>query len=220
MTIKAILFDLDGTLADTAPDLGGALNRLREECGLAPMPLSQLRPHTSAGARGLLGAGFGLAPDQPLYAEMQRRFLAQYESQICADTRLFPGVDDLLTELESRDIAWGIVTNKIARFTHPLLACLGLDARAACVVSGDTAAKPKPDAAPLLMACDIAGVLPEHSIYVGDDERDVQAGRAACMRTVIAAWGYLDGANPVAEWRADIVIDAPGDVMGLLDRTW
>lgn len=220
MTIKAVLFDLDGTLADTAPDLGGALNRLREECGLLPLPLSQLRPHASAGARGLLGVGFGLTPDQPLYAEMQKRFLVQYESQLCADTRLFPGVADLLTELESRDIAWGIVTNKIERFTHPLLACLGLDTRAACVISGDTAAKPKPDAAPLLMACDIAGVLPEHTLYVGDDERDVVAGRAAGMRTVIAAWGYLGGSNPVAEWGGDIVIDAPSDVPGLLDRTW
>ena len=218
MTIEAVFFDLDGTLADTAPDLGGALNRLREEVGLPPLPLSLLRPHASSGARGLLGAGFGLTSEQPLYAEMQKRFLAQYESQLCADTRLFPGVIELLDELEHRGVVWGIVTNKIECFTHPLLACLELDTRAACVIAGDTAAKPKPDPAPLHMACELANVRARNSIYVGDDERDVIAGRAAGMRTVIAAWGYLAGGKPMSEWGGDIVIDKPIEVLELLDR--
>lgn len=219
MAIEAVLFDLDGTLADTAPDLGGALNRLREEDGLPPLPLDILRPYASAGARGLLGIGFGLTPDQALYPDLQRRFLAFYASRICVDTRLFPGVAELLVELDKRGIRWGIVTNKIERFTRPLLECLGLHERAACIVSGDSAAKPKPDPAPLLMACEIARVRLRNVIYVGDDERDVQAGRAAGMHTVIAAWGYLNGA-PIKEWGADAAIDHPADVLGLLDRAW
>lgn len=216
--IRAVLFDLDGTLADTAPDLGGALNRLREEAGLPPLSLDLLRPHASAGARGLIGVGFGLTPDQPLYPDLQKRFLALYESQICVDTRLFPGVGELLAELDRREIRWGIVTNKIERFTRPLLESLGLHQRAACVISGDSAAKPKPDAAPLLMACKRVSVPPAGSVYIGDDERDVQAGRAAGTRTVIASWGYLGG-TPVEEWGADAIIDHPADVLGLLDGT-
>ncbi|CAG4883226.1 Phosphoglycolate phosphatase [Georgfuchsia toluolica] len=216
MAIEAILFDLDGTLADSAPDLGAALNRLREEAGLPPFPLDILRPYASAGARGLIGAGFGLAPDHALYPDLQRRFLAHYASRICVDTRLFPGVVELLAELDRRGIRWGVVTNKIERYTRPLLKCLGLHDRAACIVSGDSAAKPKPDPAPLLMACEIARVRPRNVMYVGDDERDVQAGRAAGMHTVIAAWGYLNGV-PIKEWGADTIIDHPADVLVLID---
>lgn len=216
MVIEAVLFDLDGTLADTAPDLGGALNQLREEAGLPPLLLDILRPQASTGARGLLGIGFGLTPDQPPYPDLQKRFLALYESRICTDTRLFPGVAELLAKLDRREIRWGIVTNKIERFTRPLLECLGLYQRAACIVSGDSTAKPKPDPAPLLMACEIAKVQPLNTMYVGDDERDVQAGRAAGTRTAIAAWGYLGGA-PIKEWGADAIIDRPADVLGLLD---
>lgn len=219
MQINAVLFDLDGTLADTAPDLGGALNRLREQAGMLPLPLDVLRPHASAGARGLLGAGFDLTPNDPHYPDFQKRFLALYESQICADTRLFPGVVELLAELDQRNIRWGIVTNKIERFTKPLLKCLGLHERAACVVSGDSAAKPKPDAAPLLLACEIAKVSARNAIYVGDDERDVIAGRAVGMRTVIAAWGYLGG-TPVSDWGGDTIIEQPADVLRLLEGNW
>ena len=215
MIVDAVFFDLDGTLADTAPDLGGALNQLRIESGLLPLPVDELRPYASSGARGLLNAGFGLTPDQPEYPEMQQCFLDVYAMRLCAETVLFPGIDDLLTELDQRGIRWGIVTNKVGRFTQPLLKCLGLDERAACVISGDSAAKPKPDAAPLRMACAIARVQPGRSIYLGDDERDVQAGRAAGLRTAIALWGYLPGV-PVSEWGADFVIDRPAEILRLL----
>ena len=217
MNVASVLFDLDGTLADTAPDLGGALNRLREESGLPPLALDLLRPHASAGARGLIGAGFGFGPEHKGYPELQKRFLAIYESQLCADTRLFPGVAELLAALDQRAIPWGIVTNKIARYTIPVVAGLALSHRAACVVSGDSTARPKPDPAPLLMACKLVGVLPGQSIYVGDDERDVQAGRAAGMRTVVAAWGYLGG-TPIATWGGDFIIDRPSALLGLLER--
>ena len=216
MKISSVLFDLDGTLADTAPDLGGALNRLREEAGLPPLALDILRPHASAGARGLIGAGFGLGPEHKRYPELQKRFLAIYEGQLCADSRLFSGVAELLAELDQRAIPWGIVTNKIERFTKPVVAGLGLSGRAACVVSGDSAAKPKPDPAPLLLACKLTGLKPAQAIYVGDDERDVQAGRAAGMGTVVAAWGYLGG-TPVVTWGGDHIINHPAALLGLLD---
>jgi phosphoglycolate phosphatase len=219
VSVTAVLFDLDGTLADTAPDLGGALNRLREQIGLPPLALDLLRPYASAGARGLLGIGFGLTPEQALYPEMQKRFLALYESQICADTRLFPGIAELLDELGRRGVPWGIVTNKIERFTRPLLECLDLHKRAACVISGDSAAKPKPDPAPILMACAQVSMQPANCLYVGDDERDVQAGRAAGTRTTVVSWGYLGG-MPVEEWGADVIINCPADILELLDRAW
>lgn len=215
--IKAVLFDLDGTLADTAPDLGGALNRLREEAGMPPLPLDSLRPHASNGARGLIGAGFGIDPKHERFPDLLKRFLALYENQVCTDTRLFPGVAELLVGLEHRAIPWGVVTNKIERFTQPLMAGLDLVQRAACIVSGDSAARPKPDPAPLLMACAKAGVEPGKALYLGDDLRDVQAGRAAGMLTVIAAWGYLAG-SPISEWGADIVIDHPSQLIEILDR--
>lgn len=219
VTPTAVLFDLDGTLADTAPDLGGALNRLRVEEGLPVLPLQQLRPHASAGARGLIGEGFGMTKDDLRYTDLQARFLALYEQHICDETRLFPGMEDVLDQLEQRCIKWGVVTNKHARFTTPLMDALGLARRAACVISGDTAARSKPDPAPLLMACSQAGIDPGNAIYVGDDERDVQAGRAARMRTVIAAWGYCFGA-PIETWGGDVIIHQPAEVIRLLDRAW
>ena len=219
MKLAAVLFDLDGTLADTAPDLGGALNRLRVKEGLGPLPLQQLRAHASAGARGLISEGFGISKEHPRYADLQERFLALYEQHICEETCLFPGMADVLDQLEQRRIKWGIVTNKHARFTTPLMEALGLARRAACIISGDTAAKAKPDPAPLLMACSQAGVVPGNAIYVGDDERDVQAGLAAGMGTVIAAWGYCFGA-PIATWGGDVIIHEPKEVIGLLERAW
>lgn len=216
VAIEAVLFDLDGTLADTAPDLGGALNLLREESGLPSLPLDELRPYASSGARGLLAVGFDVTPDHDRYMDLQQRFLALYEDRICVDTSLFPGIVELIDELEQRRIRCGVVTNKIERFTRPLLKRLGLLDRAVCVVSGDSAAKPKPDPAPLLMACEIAKVRPQDVFYVGDDERDVLAGRAAGMRTVVAAWGYLGG-TPLNAWGADAIIDHPADILELID---
>lgn len=217
--IEAVLFDLDGTLADTAPDLGGALNRLLEEQGLAPLPMPQMRPHVSGGTRALIRLGFQLSPEDTDYAALAQRFLAHYQAGLCVGTALFPGMAALLDALEARAVKWGVVTNKPQRFTLPLLECLGLKDRAACIVSGDSAARPKPDPAPLLLACTAAGVAPGKAIYVGDDLRDIVAGRAAGMRTVTAAYGYLGVAEPFESWQADAVIREPAEILGLLGPT-
>lgn len=214
--IQAVLFDLDGTLADTAPDLGGALNRVRVKRGLAPMPLELLRPHASAGARGLLGAGMGIKPGHPDFETLRDEFLDFYEANLKLDSTLFEGVNQLLDALEARDIAWGIVTNKIARFTDPLVGLLGLSDRAGCVISGDTTPHTKPHPAPLLEASRRIGVEPYTCIYVGDDERDIQAARAAGMKGIIAAYGYLGSDNPPAAWGADGSIDHPMDALRFL----
>ncbi len=214
--IEAVLFDLDGTLADTAPDLGGALNHLLQEEGRAPLPMPQLRPHVSGGARALIGAGFGLTPEDADYPRLQQRFLALYETHICVDSRLFDGMVDLLYEIESANLRWGIVTNKIERYTRQVVTGLGLAQRAACVVSGDSTPNPKPHPEPLLLACRLAGVNPQHTLYVGDDLRDVQAGHAAGIRTIAAAWGYLGDGLPIEQWNADSIAMHPADVLGLI----
>jgi phosphoglycolate phosphatase len=212
----AIFFDLDGTLADTAPDLGGALNQLLEEHGRAPLEMSTFRPFVSAGTRGMLHIGFGLAPGNPEYTDLQTRFLALYEARLCDGTRLFDGMASLLDELEQRGIAWGIVTNKPMRFTLPLVAQLGLDQRAAAIVSGDSTPRPKPAPDSLLLACNLAGTKPERALYVGDDLRDIEAARAAGMRSVAAAYGYLGAGQPIADWGADSIIAEPLELLDLL----
>jgi phosphoglycolate phosphatase len=212
---SAVLFDLDGTLADTAPDLAGAMNRLRAARGLDPTPYEVLRPVASAGARGLIGAAFGLKPGDDGYDELRDTFLANYESALAVDSRLFDGVAALLAALESRGIRWGIVTNKAARFTDPLVPLIGL-AHASCVISGDTTPHAKPHPAPLLEAARRLGLAPEQCWYVGDDLRDVQAGKAAGMATVAAAWGYCGHAEP-ATWDASALIGLPLDLLGLID---
>lgn len=204
-----VLFDLDGTLADTAPDLGAALNSVLEEEGLAPLPMEATRPVTSQGVRGLLRVGLGIGPDDTNYQTLAQRVLKHYAAGICRHTRLFDGMPGVLATLESRGIKWGIVTNKHARFTEPLVDALGLMQRAACVISGDSAAHPKPHPAPLLMACEHANVAPTHSIYVGDDLRDIQAGKAAGMCTIAAAWGYLGEGEAIHEWGADHIAPTP-----------
>ncbi len=214
--IEAVLFDLDGTLADTAPDLGAALNRLLVEEGRPPLALELARPHTSNGVRGLLGAGFGCAPGDAAYAEFARRFLDHYASALCQGTVLFPGIAELLVKLDRRGIRWGIVTNKSQRYTLPLLEGLGLRQRCACIVSGDTTPRAKPHPAPLLLACIAAQVQPARSLYVGDDLRDILAGRAAGLGTVAAAYGYLGVEIPVASWQADAIVNRPEEILGLL----
>ncbi len=204
-----VLFDLDGTLADTAPDLGAALNSVLEEEGVAPLPMEATRPVTSQGVRGLLRVGLGIGPDDTNYQTLAQRVLKHYAAGICRHTRLFDGMPGVLATLESRGIKWGIVTNKHARFTEPLVDALGLMQRAACVISGDSAAHPKPHPAPLLMACERANVAPTHSIYVGDDLRDIQAGKAAGMCTIAAAWGYLGEDEAIHEWGADHIAPTP-----------
>lgn len=206
---EAVFFDLDGTLADTAPDLAGALNRLLAERGRETIAYSLLRPHVSAGARGLLRIGFGMAPADPDYPPLHKRFLDLYEASLCTETTLFAGMPNVLDVLEARNIPWGVVTNKPERFTLPLMAALGLAERAAAIVSGDTTAKAKPDPLPLIHACTLAGVSPATSIYVGDDLRDIEAGRAAGMRTFAAAWGYLGDGLPIGDWGADCLVGSP-----------
>lgn len=213
---EAVLFDLDGTLADTAPDLGGALNRLLNEEGLPALPLQQLRPHVSGGARGLIQAGFGLFPGDAAYAGLVVRFLRHYENNLCTDSTLFPGMAELLETLEERGIKWGIVTNKQQRFTLPLVELLGLRRRAGCIVSGDSAPRPKPHPAPLYLACAAIKVAPGQSIYVGDDLRDIVAGKAAGMRTVTAAYGYLGVDEPFETWQADAIIHDPMEILGMI----
>ena len=213
---KAVLFDLDGTLADTAPDLARALNCLRVERACVPLPLAYARPYTSSGARGLIAIGFGILPGHPDYEALKNRFLDLYAANVCVESTLYPGMPELLSQLEARGIAWGIVTNKAARFTAPLVAQLGLDKRAACVVSGDTTAHPKPHPAPLLHAAGLLKLAPEQCLYVGDDLRDVLAARAAGMPVLAAGFGYLGvGSNPL-DWGADGVIDSPLDTLKYL----
>jgi 2-phosphoglycolate phosphatase len=213
----AVLFDLDGTLADTAPDLGGALNRLRIEQGLDGLPMEALRPVASNGVRGLLGVGFGIAPDHPRYPRLAERFLELYAGALCVHTTLFAGIGELLDGLDARGIHWGIVTNKQERYTLPLVERLGLTPRAGCVVSGDSTPRPKPHPDPLLLGSSLLGVDAARCAYVGDDLRDIQAGRAAGMATVAAGYGYLGSTEPLANWQADHLIDAPIELLRLLD---
>lgn len=211
--IRAVLFDLDGTLADTAGDLALALNRLRLEHQFAPLPLERTRPYTSSGARGLLKIGFDLDPDDASYALMKERFLDLYGESLCVHTQLFEGMAELLGELDRKTIAWGIVTNKSKRFTEPLVRLLDLHTRAACIVSGDTTAKPKPAPDPLLHAAEVLRVDASACLYVGDDVRDVQSARAAGMPVIAAGWGYLGTEGDPSQWGADAVVDRPVEIL-------
>jgi phosphoglycolate phosphatase len=214
--IPAIFFDLDGTLADTAPDLAGALNKLRGEHGLPPLPLAELRPHISAGAKRLLLAGMNIGPENSTYPATQERFLALYEKNVHNETRLFDGIAECLDQLDDLNIPWGIVTNKALRFAAPLIDGLGLQHRAICLVAGDTTSHPKPHPAPLLMAARVAAIQPQYCIYVGDDERDILAAHAAGMKAVAATWGYLNNDKPVTDWGADIIITSPKDILRII----
>jgi 2-phosphoglycolate phosphatase len=208
-----VLFDLDGTLADTACDLAAALNRVRADRGLAPVSVETLRAHASSGARGLLGAGLGLAPNDDRYPEMRDAFLAYYEKGLADTTQLFDGIEPMLASLEARGIRWGIVTNKAQRFTFPLLVALQLDRRVSVVVCGDTTAHPKPHPAPLLHAATQLSAPVEQCVYVGDDLRDVQAGNAAGMPTIVATYGYLGETGDCTGWPASGWIDSPGELL-------
>lgn len=212
---RAVLFDLDGTLADTAPDLAAALNRLRADQGLAPVPLERLRPFASAGARGLVHAGFGVKPGDEDYESLREAFLEAYRENTCVETRLFPGIAGLLEELGRRSLPWGIVTNKATRFTDRIVEALGL--KPACVVCGDTTPHLKPHPAPMQHALGQLGLQAGACVYLGDDLRDIQAAHAVGMRGIAVAWGYHhpEHAGP-NDWKADAVIARPQDLIGLL----
>lgn len=214
---RALLFDLDGTLADTAPDLAAAVNLLRTERGLDPTPYAILRPTASAGARGMIGAAFGLTPEDAGYEALRLQWFSNYEAAIAVHSTLFGGVAELLAGLEESGVAWGIVTNKPARFTDPLVPQIGLS-HAACVVSGDTTGHAKPHPAPLLEGARRLGIAPEDCWYVGDDLRDIEAGRAAGMLTIACAWGYCGAIEP-STWGADHLLDTPADLLDLVRAT-
>lgn len=211
---RAILFDLDGTLADTAPDLAAAVNLMRSTRGLAPAPYETLRPVASAGARGLLGAAFGIMPEHAEFDAMRTEFLDNYAAAIATHTRLFDGIREMLQALEQAGLQWGIVTNKPARFTDALVPLIGLEG-AGCVISGDTTPHAKPHPQPLLEAAGRIGLASEVCWYVGDDLRDIQAGRAAGMPTIGAGWGYCGNVEP-ASWQADALAGHPLDLLELL----
>jgi phosphoglycolate phosphatase len=216
LDVAAVLFDLDGTLADTAGDLAGALNRVRAERGLPALPVADLRAHASAGARGMLQAGMGIGTDAAEYPELRDAFLAHYAQCLAETTRLFDGVEGLLDALDARGLPWGIVTNKATRFTGPVVASLGLDRRARTVVSGDTTPHAKPHPAPMHHAADALGVPPPRCVYVGDDLRDVLAGNAAGMPTLVARWGYLGTGEPHDHWPATGGADDPLGILAWL----
>ncbi|WP_345798511.1 HAD-IA family hydrolase [Castellaniella sp. MT123] len=212
-----ILFDFDGTLADTAPDLAAAANRQRQYRDLPPLPYEDLRPHASQGARGLLRAALGMMPEDPEYAATRQRFLDDYAQAMLVHTCLFPGVETLLDRLARQTLAWGIVTNKVESLALPIVRHLALDTRCTVTVGGDTTPYTKPHPEPLLHAARQAGVSPERCIYIGDDARDIQAGKAAGMATVAAAYGYCSLDDP-ARWDADAIALSPADLWPIIER--
>jgi len=214
--LGAVLFDLDGTLIDSAPDLAGACNEMRVDRGLDPLPYEHLRRMVGSGARGMVGASFGLTPGNPGYAELRDEFLDRYEARMTRETKVFDEMVPILAWLANEGLPWGIVTNKATRFAAPLVAALGLATQAATLVCGDTVAHSKPHPAPLLEAARRLALVPERCVYVGDDRRDVDAGRAAAMLTVVAGWGYLGDGDAPASWGADHLIDRPGQLPGLI----
>lgn len=211
-----ILFDLDGTLVDTAPDLGYALNLQRERHGLEPLALDVIRPYASHGSKGLLGVGFNLKPEDASFDRMRAEYLDLYGQVFARSPVLFEGVAELLQHLEQNSIPWCVVTNKPRRFSAPLLNAMQLDKRMACLVCGDDAVLPKPAPDTLFMACKHASVRAVDCLYVGDAERDIEAGRSAGMKTVVAMYGYIDESDRPEEWGADFSIAHPVDLIALI----
>jgi phosphoglycolate phosphatase len=215
--IDAILLDLDGTLIDTAPDMGAALNALLAEYERPPLDYSAYRSSVSHGAKGLIRLGFGQAFADLHFERLRHRFLQLYARDLCRETRVFDGFLPVLDVIESRGMSWGIVTNKPAGLTEPLVEALGLMERATCVVSGDTCARSKPDPMSLLHAAGLVRQPPERCVYVGDAERDIRAAKAAGMRSLVASYGYLSEEDDPVAWRADGLVDHPGDILEWID---
>jgi len=214
--VRAVLFDLDGTLIDSAPDLAGAGNDMRIARGLAPHPLTHFRPMVGAGARGMVSCAFDVGPDDAAFGALRDEFLQRYEARMTRHTQVFPAMLPVLAALNRSALPWGIVTNKASRFGEPLARALGLLAPGATLICGDTTPHSKPHPAPLLEAARRLQVPAAECVYVGDDLRDVQAGRAAGMTTIVAGWGYLGAGEPVETWGADHLIQMPGELLKLL----
>ena len=216
--IRAVLFDLDGTFADTAPDLAAALNHVRATRDLPPLPLQVLRPQASHGSAGLLKTGMGVTPESPDFQTLRDIFLAHYTDNICVHTKLFEGMAELISTLESRDLAWGIVTNKPHRFTIPLMQALGYAERSGCLVSGDTCTHAKPHPEPMLKASETIKVSPSQCLYLGDDKRDMDAANAVGMRGIIANYGYVSDDVSVTNWQAYGSVDTPLALLNYLEQ--
>ena len=210
---NAVLFDLDGTLVDTAPDLGFALNTLLQQEGRPALAHDLIRPEASNGSAGLLGLGFGITTTDPTYPSLQQRFIQLYQDNITRESDLFSGMAAVLDKLEASQIPWGIITNKPAFLTNPLVEKLELSQRAACVVSGDTTPHSKPHPAPMLYACKLINSLPETCIYIGDAARDIKAGKNANMTTLTARYGYIGTQDDPEQWQADGIIDHPSELL-------
>jgi len=214
--IRAVLFDLDGTLIDSAPDLGAAADKMRTDRGLPSLPYELYRPLAGAGARGMLKVAFDLTPEHADFLTMREEFFVNYEASMTERTYVFDGVEDLIEHLQLRQMPWGVVTNKMARFTDPLTAAMPLFASASAIVSGDTTPHSKPHPEPLFEAARRLALPPEQCLYVGDDERDIVAGLAAGMMTVAATYGYLGEKSNVSAWGADLSVDSPNKLLQLL----
>ena len=216
--LRAVLFDLDGTLVDSAPDLGAAVDKMRVDRGLQSYPLERYRPMAGAGARGMLGEGFGMTPEHPDFVSMREEFFVNYESCMTQRTAAFAGVPEMLSALQQRGLRWGVVTNKAERFALPLTRAMALFDTAGAVVAGDTTPHAKPHPAPLLEAARRMGLQPTECLYVGDDERDIVAGLAAGMGTVAATYGYLGSKSDVAAWGAHAAINSPLELLQVLGK--
>ncbi|AWN17568.1 HAD family hydrolase [Salinisphaera sp. LB1] len=215
---RSVLFDLDGTLMHTAPDLVGALNDMRRADGLDPMPEDVLAPYCSYGGRGLLGRGFDLTPDDDGYREAYDRFIARYRQRMTQESHPYDGIRELVARLGAADLAWGVVTNKVEALAVPLIEHTAFDPAPGCVIGGDTAGVSKPDPRPILLACERMGVEPSHSVYVGDSDRDILAGRAAGMPTIAASYGYVPVDDDIAQWQADAVVATPAELWDAIQR--
>lgn len=218
MSIRTVLFDLDGTLADTAPDLAYALNSVLQEQGRKPLPFEIIRPVVSHGGVALIKLGFGIETDHPDFDSLRQRLLDIYKANIARETRLFSGMMELLGKIENSQRNWGVVTNKPSWLTEPLMDELGLRNRAACVVSGDTCNNRKPHPEPILHGCQLAGSNAEQCLYVGDAERDIEAGRRAGLHTIVALFGYISEQDNPQDWQADALLNTPADIFKWIEE--